>query len=397
MTEHLEELLVRTLHARSRLEVEPTGLAGSARQRARTIRRRRLEAAVAAVAAVTVVAVAVPGRSADRADGPPAGPVREVTLAPTAAVRTTVTLRDLDGGAPAEVGWREGDVFHHSRGHRVELPIGTSEVVEQGGSTVAVVAATHPSLRVLDERGTAGTFVAGDQPVSDGAGQVAYVDHEAAAVVVLSPDGEVAWSYDVPDPSRAEPIGFLSADRVLVAVRPREPGSRLRHVVAGPGGDRPWRSAMTAQVVGSRVITGVGTGSADALCLTGQPGRTGSRAWLACPPAGQRAGQEYRTVTDLSPADQWLVALGPARPGGGTERVVILDSRNGQALRELVASPGALIGQAVAETDDAVLLAVWEDGRAGLVRCRIDGGCEAAAPGRSVALSEWVRAPMATG
>ena len=144
---------------------------------------------MAALAVVTALAVAVPGRSADRADGPPASQGHEVTLSPTAAVRTTVTLRGLDPGAPPEVGWREGDTYHHSRGHQVELPVGTTAVVEQGASTVAVVEAAHPSLRVLDGRGTAGTPVTGDQPVTDGAGRVAYVDHEAAAVVVLSPEG----------------------------------------------------------------------------------------------------------------------------------------------------------------------------------------------------------------
>ena len=398
MTDRIEEMLVRTLHERSELEVEPVGLAGAARRRARAIRQRRLGAAAAAVAVVTAVAVAVPSRSADRAEGPPAGQGREVTLSPSAAVRTTVTLRELAAGAPPEVGWREGDTFHHSGGHDVELPVGTSEVAEKGESTVAVVAAVHPSLRVLDASGTSGTPVTGDRPVTDGAGRIAYVDHEKAAVVVLSPQGETAWSYDVPDPSRAAPVGFLDTDRVLVALLPRTSGSRPRYVVAGPEGGRPWQSAMTVQVVGSRALGGVGPGSADVPCLTVQSSRTGAPDWRACPPAGQRAGLGYRTATDLSPTDRWLVALGRELPGaGGTDRGVVLDTRTGEAARELVAAPGAVIGQAVAETDDAVLLAVWEDGRAGLVRCTIDGACETAAPSRSVALADWVRAPMATG
>jgi hypothetical protein len=154
---------------------------------------------------------------------------------------------------------------------------------------------------------------------------------------------------------------------------------------------------VAVHVIGARTLAGVSPGPAGVPCLTVMSARTGAPDWRACPSADQSTGQGYPPVTDLSPGDRWLVALGRERPGGGTQQVVVLDTRTGQAARELVAGPGALIGQAVAEPDDTVLLAVWEDGRAGLVRCGVDGGCEAATPSRRVALADWVRAPMATG
>ena len=393
MTDRFEDLLTRTLRERAGVVDDRVRLAGGARREAGAIRRRRLVAAVATVVALVAVAAVVPLAASDRADGPPAG-VRELTLSVPPGVRTVVSLDGLGLGAGPAVGWRRGDVFHHSLGHPVDLPAGVTTVVEQGGSTVAVVDAVHPSLRLLDADGASSTPVTGDRPLVDGTGQVAYVDHDPPALVVLSPDGSVARRSDLADASVAEPVGFLSRDRVLVALHDRRAGSRPRYLVAGPEGTRAWQSSTTVQVGGGRVLAGTSRGSTGAACLTALPGLTGAADWRACPDPGTPSADRYVAMADVSPNSHWLIARARQRHGS-TGRVAVLDRETGRVVREVVAAPGLRIGQVLAETDDDLLLAVWQDGRAGIVRCGFDGSCDAATTPAAVALADWDRAPMA--
>jgi hypothetical protein len=98
-------------------------------------------------------------------------------------------------------------------------------------------------------------------------------------------------------------------------------------------------------------------------------------------------------------ADSHHVAIRGRDVGGrGTKRLVVAD-RTGRVERELDADPGSAerFGQAVFESGDHVLMAVWEKGRSAIVRCNLDGRCETATEPRVTSLEDWQSAPFGDG
>jgi hypothetical protein len=65
-------------------------------------------------------------------------------------------------------------------------------------------------------------------------------------------------------------------------------------------------------------------------------------------------------------------------------------------VRELVQQPGAgeRFGQAVFETGNNVLVAVWAQGRSAIVRCDLAGRCETAGEPHVTAWQDWQPAPF---
>ena len=81
----------------------------------------------------------------------------------------------------------------------------------------------------------------------------------------------------------------------------------------------------------------------------------------------------------FSPDSHHALLRRPTSGGGGEYAVV--DTETGEVVRLFAAAHDALLGQAVFETDDSVLLAASGGQEEYVVRCRLAGECEVAARG----------------
>jgi len=398
MSDDLGPLLSRTFQEHAATVPDPRQMADAARHRARAIVRRRVAGVVAVTVGVVATGlVAASVTAVDRADSPPAERAPEVRLTTPPGARTAVSLDGLSAGAAPRVGWLDGDVFHHSAGHDVPLPIGATIAVEHGEGTVAVRDSEHPALYLLDAAGTATVTAIGNRPVAAPGGRAGYLAQEEGSLVVLPSETSDGWSAELEATYRSTPVGFLADGRLVVEVEPATDGGRATYLLAGPDRTSRWRGdgAVRATDPGGTAIGVVTPGRSP--CIELWPTPAGPASWRACPPPSAAAAATYPDVAGFSPDGDLLLVRGPDPGGRGTRHVAVVDVASGTVVHELAAGDQAVIGQALLESDDTVLLAVWEGGRRALVRCAVEvgTGCETATDPTPVSRTDWAPAPMA--
>ncbi len=382
----LEDQVTSTLHDLA-AEVPPrSGLAEvvlrQAHRRRRTLRLVTAGGTVAAVAAGAVFVVADP-LAGDRAGPRSADPATDAIPDPVTPIGTvTVDLGELATGTEPEVEWysnaelRAGDAAVPYDG--VQGALYSIEAVAGGGFAVLAADAelTTVELSLLDSSGERtvlgaggiggmaaspdGAFVAWAQQGSDST--TLYVTDVASGDVVheltrSGADGDVGVVR-----------GFLDDNRVVVDSVTMQAGG-VWDLAAGTV--EPWGGpAGTSAVSPDGTLAAAGSGGADR-DAAGSGGSaivdtaTGEQLWAAAGYAGPRA---------FSP-DSRFVAF---RSKSGVMGVTVADARTGE---QLVRFEGIDSPHMAWEPDGSLILEIWPSQTSmAVLRCRLDGQCEFAAP-----------------
>ena len=348
------------------------------RRRARGIQRRR--AAVAGVAVAAVLAVAVPfglatTGPAQRSDVPPATRSPEPVVAsgtvlvdPDGAetiARTTVPLLDVD--APSLI----------TPNGTTDLPGPFAALTPYLDGWVGVTMDEGAgTLRFLDADGTVedgGSPTGGLVGSPDGT-RVAWSEYTGSAwqVVLADRSAGAEWLYTAfppgPEDHRVEPVGFLSADEVVV--RTFDDSLESKTYVIGSGGaavevtgllQAESASAATGLVAGPTRIT------ADASCY-GAVTAAGAPVWETC----------KHSVGDFSPSGDYVVGTDPEADGYGSPTLSVLDGSTGEEIVTFEAAlprrtVGGFYSQVAWEGDEALVVRLFRGEEYAMMRLGLDG------------------------
>jgi hypothetical protein len=393
-------LLTRTLHERAREVPDSAGLADRARREAGQVRRRRLATGAGALALVVMAVLLPQAVGGQRLTAPPAQRVANVDLVTPPGARTIVGLDKLPAGPSPSRSWLDGRLFHRTDGRVVPMPDAVTVAVEYGFGAIAYRPGPQPEVYVLGPSGAVRSTTAGGPPVTGRHGQVAYVDLDARRLEVLWPgDPAGSWGVSLPDADRTTPIGFL-LDRSVVVDRGQTRGDGSGTSIVTRDGIRAWHGmgTVTATYAPGRALAVVRHADGQEPCLELWPTPRDPGWWRHCPAQGSAPDDQLVSVIAFGADSHHVVIRGRDVGGRGTKRLVVAD-RTGRVVRELDADAGSAerFGQAVFESGDHVLLAVWEKGRSAIVRCNLDGHCETATEPRVTALEDWQSAPFGAG
>ncbi|GAA1435889.1 hypothetical protein GCM10009641_33250 [Mycobacterium cookii] len=348
------------------------------RRRARRIQRRR--AAAAGVAVAAVLAIAVPfgltaTGPAQRTEVPPATQPPAPSIAsgavlvdPTSAetlAQTPVPLLDVDApslitpdGTTALPGpfsvltpYLDGWVgVAMDEGAGILRFLGADGAVEDGGSPTGGLVGSPDGTRVAWSEYTGSAW------------QVVLADRSAGA----------EWLYTAfppgPEAHRVEPVGFLSADEVVV--RTFDDSLESKTYVIGSGGaavevtgllQAESASAATGLVAGPTRIT------ADASC-SGAVNGAGTPVWETC----------EHSIGDFSPGGTYVVGTDPEADANGSPTITVLDGSTGDEVVTFeVALPRRTVGgfwsQMAWEGDEALVVRLFRGEEYDLMRLGLDG------------------------
>jgi hypothetical protein len=377
MSTNFGQVLAEVLREQVRDVAPPAvGLADRARTTARRHRRRQavsaLGAAVAVVLAVVLLPAALGSGSHRRAEPLPAGP-REVTLSVDDVPTTRIDATALSTGPDPATAYIGSRILHRTDGRSLQLPRGALGAVEtpDGGALVTGGTAAAPTVTVVDVNGHSGPTVPASRPVVAPDGQVAYVDVEQRRVVRLEP-GRPGDAVAAPLPvDGLQLVGFLGDDLVV------DTPSGSARVVRRDGSWVPVPGLPLATATDPLSGT-LALRSRNGSCL--ELRRGAALLWRTCANAGR-----FTSIVAIS-SDGHRVLLRRDRSGHpGTSEYAVAVTETGLVLRLFAATGATLgLGQAAFEGDD-VLFSAYHDADARIVRCTVQGRCEATAgrPGAS--------------
>lgn len=353
------------------------------RHRARRLQRRRAAAAGVAVAAVLAVAVpfglAATG-PAQRTDVPPAtqSPTTEspapvvvsgtVTVDPSSAetlARTPVPLLDVDApslitpdsttGLPGPFAvltpYLDGWVgVQTDEGTGTLRSLGADGTVEDGGSPTGGLVGSPDGTRVAWSRYTGSQW----------------------EVVVADPSGTadpVRTTFPpAPLEHRVEPVGFVSADEVVVRTFDDSLESKT-YVVRAGGAATEMTGLLQAESASAAtgLVAGLSSLTADGACSAAvdEAGRT---VWETC----------EHGIGAFSPSGTYVVGTDPEADGDGSPTVSVLDASTGEEIVTFEAAlPRRTVGgfwsQVAWEGDEALVVRLFRADEYAIVRLGLDG------------------------
>lgn len=380
----IDVLLARTLRERASDVSEPVDLADRARRRARSLRRRR-SAAVVTAGTLAVAAMLLPqSLGDDRRTAPPAQQVPTVDLETPPGARSEIALDDLRQGPRPGLPRLDGGTFHRADGREVPVPSHVTVAAAYLDGAIAYRPADHGLLYMLDASGRTVETAHGSPPVVGRYGEVAYVDQDAGALVVRLPDGG-GWRADLSVDREWTAVGFLQDESVVVQAG-QEGGRPAVLVVSrlearkGPGTGRVTATSPIGRELG---VVRTDLKSSPCIELWHMPSR--APTWRSCPTPADAV--PYVGISAFS--GHHMVVQGP-------DRLAVARVDSGMVVRELALAPGtrAAVGRAVFENSEHLLVPVWQDGRAAIVRCDLDGACERATSWRLTARADWNPSPF---
>ncbi len=348
------------------------------RRRARGIQRRRATAAGVAVAAVLAVAVpfglAATG-PAQRTDVPPAteSPARVVAsgtvlVDPNSAetlAQSPVPLLDVDAPSLITPDGTTG----------LPGPFAVLTPYLDGWVGVAMDEGAG-TLRFLDADGAVedgGSPTGGLVGSPDGT-RVAWSEYTGSAwqVVLADRAGGPEWLYTAfppaPEAHRVEPVGFTSADEVVV--RTFDDSLESKTYVIGAGGAAAELTGLV-QAESASAATGLVAGlsriTADGSCY-GAVNGAGTPVWETC----------EHSVGDFSPSGAYVVGTDPEADGNGSPTLSVLDGSTGEEIVTFEAAlprrtVGGFYSQVAWEGDEALVVRLFRGEEYAMMRLGLDG------------------------
>lgn len=417
----LEQEVARELHRRAEAATSVSGLAGAAKQRAHTIRRRRYLAAGALTAVALAVAVptalsigGTPRTAPLPATTPTTSPTAPTPDATTPAAPTTppatvpapppssdpsvppptsdeppppsgvggTTSLSLDGlstGPLPSIAYVDGTRFRPPGGNETDLPQGYANPVAYG-SAVYAMSWIDDAVAILRPGDDPVTIPGMGPIVSSDGGSIGWYEAAGTLTVFTSPgEGTVPLESDVPAGQRLEPIGFLGPRDVISNVSTDEElwaGARRDTFadgeVQGTSTTPPWDLiSMVAVSQSAQLVAGFSSITDSGSCSAVYPADGDTPLWETCDYSFDR----------FSPDGRYLIG-GPAyRDGIGNAFTVVVDAQTGDLVHRFDAELGWITGAAFEDNDHLLINFNVPGGteiHSALIRCGVDGSCELA-------------------
>jgi hypothetical protein len=395
-----ESRLRDELHSAAGRVTASSPLAERARRTARKIRTRRIVASGALVAAATAIAIpaalslgdasivtpepaispTVPTEQPSPEPTPDTSPGPDETTpepAPEDDGVTTLGLGDLVAGPPPEISWIDGQVLHAADGREIGMLGGVFDVAPFGDGLVGATINDSPDLRIafIGADGEP-TMYRGFGPVISADGDlVAWYDTDASQLRFAASGGAPAPDpIDVTQP--LQPVGFAGPDALIVNVGTDafiSTGVRRYDLSDGSATDLP------AELLGAMTVSQSGrvfgfTEQLDFDSCTAMFADGGEQPlWTTC---------DYR-FEQFSPDSRYLLGVGINSDGIGASSAFVVDAETGELVHRFDASQPGYINDTAFEDDGTVLLTYtssdnFSEAETAIVRCSLDGSCEAA-------------------